>query len=369
MKFSKRARTADIIYGTLVILGALMLVGLFLVAAVLNAVGGFVEAIFGFSLLGVVTAVGSATQVITFGIMFGVVWTYIGVKALLRAERSGRYVRTFGKYPMLRVKLSQVAGDFGRSLKYVSADLNAMKSLGYFPNMSFDLQNKEVVFESASEPLALIGDESKTVLERKRGFPVDSVIAAVVTAMAFGFGFWGIVMGVGGFFLVFLFFPLPTYFREVMRTAPAMKKPVATGNEDLDNALASIYDNKKEMIRVSREISSMKILRSLREILRMLDLIAEFVTDNPEKVKSLRQFVNYYLPTTVSFLQTYEELEKKTDKGENITCTLAKIEETTANLVGVFKREYDDLFSDKAMDIEAEAAVMKALIKESEDIL
>jgi len=391
MKYNKKARVADIVFGVLTILGAVLMSGIFFVLAVLSAAGGIVMRFLNWLLDGIITdevfafierilkliglQVGNWGLILLFSTLFLCVWTYIGIKALVRAERAGRYNKIFtgtgdSYYP--RMKLTQVAKDMGRNLAQVSADLNVMKKRGYFPNIHFDLEHKEVILSDVtySEPLPQIGDEGLTVFELNKSIPGLAIVAAAATALAFS-SLWIIALltGVGAFFLTLLFFPRPVYFTEIRRTTPKVKKPAATGNSELDSTLNSIYENKKELVRLFDEIKSPKIKAPGKEILRILELISTYVTENPAKVKELRQFVNYYLPTTVSFIATYADLELKPEKGENINATLAKIEETAANLVAVFKREYDDLFMDKAMDIEAEVAVMKALIKEGENIL
>ena len=368
--YNKKAKIADWIFG-----GTVMTVTLLVVPLVF----GFMALWDGFSSVaqtGFFAGAEAFGQRFLFGVIFAGTWSTIGFLALARTERFSRYARIFGMYP--RVKISQIEKEMNKPLKSVSADLNAMKSLGYFPNMSFDLVHKEVVFSENTQPLPQIGDEALTVFEEKRGFPFFSIIAAGVTAGAFSPArtdipalILAVLFGIGAFFLVLKFFPAPVSFVRVARQSSRAnsKKPTATGNADLDSTLTAIYENKSELVRLSQSIASSKIRTPLKEILRVLDEIAGQIKESPDKVKCLRQFVNYYLPTTVSFLQTYEELETKPDKGENINAALKKIEDVAASMIDVFKREYDDLFSDIEMDVSAEVAVMQALIKESKDIL
>ncbi|MCL1789187.1 MAG: 5-bromo-4-chloroindolyl phosphate hydrolysis family protein [Oscillospiraceae bacterium] len=352
--YNKNARTTDFVFGVSCFVASVVVVpGLFLVLSIIYTAiteDGGVFFLTGF-----------------YGIIFSIFWIITGIKALLRAERAKKYTKVFGAYP--RVKMSEVIKKTGNSLKVVSADLNVMKKRGYWHDINFDLANKEIVFSrflADSEPLPQVGNESLTMYEERKSFPLYAIAACVVTALCFSF-WWGLslIIGIGGFFLWKHFFPAPVYFVEVDRKASKLKRPGATGNETLDEMLNSVFKNKKELLRISQSIVSPKVRSSLGEILRVLDQITEYVTKNPEKVKNLRQFTGYYLPTTVNFLQTYEELEQKPDKGENINAALLKIEETTADMTSVFKQEYDNLFSDRVMDISAEAAVMQTIISEN----
>jgi 5-bromo-4-chloroindolyl phosphate hydrolysis protein len=358
MKYNKKAKTNDMVFGGLAIALSIMIAGLFFVAAL----GRFLFGLFG------AQANITASTLVWFGIIFTVSWCFVGIKALLRGERSGKYVKLFGSYG--RVKVAQIIADNGITLRNVSADLNAMKKCGYFPELTFDLDNKEVVLSANCEPLVQIGDESLTAYKKNTGFPIMATVMAAITFMCFSFNFLvAAIAGAGGFFLVRRFFPAPVYFTEISAASPKLKKPAATGNNDLDSVLLCIFENKQELVRLSGSIVSPKILQPLEEIIHVQDQIALYITENPDKIRNLREFTGYHLPTTTDFLKTYEELESKPVKGDNINATLSKIEEITANLVDVYKREYDDLFCDKVMDIKAEAAVMKAIIKEGESIL
>jgi len=357
---NKKAKIADWVFGGLAI--AMSIVVFPVIFFVLATMFGVSQ-----------DSAGGFFRIILCGSFFCSYWGFMGFKAIFRTERAGRYAKIFDSYP--RVKLSQVLKSEKKSLQVVSSDLNSMKQLGYFGDMGFDLVYKEVVLSHHGEPLPQIGDESLTVYEEKRGVPLYSGLAGVITSIAFlsaafhwSLIVFSVLLAVGAIFLALRFFPAPVYFVEVSGSS-SLRRPTATGIGDLDGMLGSIFDNKKEMVRLSESIAAAKIREPLREILRVLDQISAHVSENPDKVRTLRQFSGYYLPTTVNFLQTYEELESKPDKGENINAALRKIEEVAGNMVSVFKQEYDDLFCDVEMDISAEVSVMKAIIKENENII
>ncbi|MCL1789343.1 MAG: 5-bromo-4-chloroindolyl phosphate hydrolysis family protein [Oscillospiraceae bacterium] len=363
MYYNKKAGIFDWIFGILTIL-------LSAVIAALLFAKGVVDGVVGIFSQASDSGSGSST-LIFYGIVFGVIWGYVGLRAIFRAERSKKYANIFGVYQ--RIKVSEVIKVMNRPLKAVSVDFFELKKRGYFNSIDFDLENKEVVFSFNAEPLPQVGDEAEWIYKKRRGFPILALIATVTTFICFSdFIPLAIMSGVGAFLLVLRFFPVPYYFVETKKKTrkwKITKKPSNTGNEMLDDMLKSIFENKKELIRLSKAIESTVIRKPLLEILRVLELIAGFISAYPDKVRKLRQFANYYLPTTVSFMQTYEELEKKADKGENITRTLVKIEEVTESMSVVFKQEYDDLYGDKAMDISAEVEVMQAIIKENENIM
>jgi len=360
---NKKARNADVVFGVLAIVWAAVLGVLFLVVSLAKFLDIFK----------VLFKDHNWSAIFLSGTILTAVWVFVGIKALLRAERSKKYEAIIGNYP--RFKISDIVKKRERGLKEVSSDLTAMCRRGYFSGMKFDLENKELILPphydsiEKDKPLPNYGEEAKTVYKELANLPFFALITALINVAVFiaatGNVFLTAVMGIGTFALLFWFFPAAVYFEEVKARIPSVKKPAATKIADLDEALNLIYESEKELVRLLSTIGEPKIKQPLKEILRVLDEISAYVTDNPAKVKGLRQFVNYYLPTTVNFLQTYEELEAKEDKGENINATLRKIEEVTGNLPAVFKKEYDELYSEKAMDVSAEVSVMKSIINEN----
>ena len=53
--------------------------------------------------------------------------------------------------------------------------------------------------------------------------------------------------------------------------------------------------------------------------------IFRYIADHPEKAQQIRKFMNYYLPTTMKLLNSYQRLSAQNVKGENITSTLFNI--------------------------------------------
>ena len=54
--------------------------------------------------------------------------------------------------------------------------------------------------------------------------------------------------------------------------------------------------------------------------------IFAYIAENPEKAPQIRRFMNYYLPTTIRLLASYDKLSRQRVKGENIQKTMFEIE-------------------------------------------
>lgn len=141
-------------------------------------------------------------------------------------------------------------------------------------------------------------------------------------------------------------------------------EPINTGNSELDEILNAGNAYMTELSNFNAKIVNEKINRQVNEMMSITKHIFDFITKNPLKVRQIRQFMNYYLPTAVKLLNNYNELQKQGSKGENIVSAMKKIEGVMDKIIDVFKKVLDDLFMDKALDISVDIEVLEKMIKE-----
>ena len=91
--------------------------------------------------------------------------------------------------------------------------------------------------------------------------------------------------------------------------------------------------------------------------------ILDYQRQNPNKAPQLRQFLNYYLPTTLRLLETYANLEAQGVNGENITAAKVRIEGMMDKVVEGFEKQLDQLFQADAMDIAADVEVLEQMLQ------
>lgn len=106
-------------------------------------------------------------------------------------------------------------------------------------------------------------------------------------------------------------------------------------------------------------VMSAKIDR-IEEITRR---ILDYQRQNPSKAPQLRQFLNYYLPTTLRLLKTYANLDAQGVNGTNITAAKIRIEGMMDKVVEGFEKQLDQLFQTDAMDIAADVEVLEQMLE------
>ena len=92
--------------------------------------------------------------------------------------------------------------------------------------------------------------------------------------------------------------------------------------------------------------------------------IFRFIAEHPEKAPQIRKFMNYYLPTTLKLLGSYQRLSAQNVKGENITSTLFNIAGMMHTVADAFEKQLDSLYAEEAMDISADITVFETLLKQ-----
>lgn len=165
-------------------------------------------------------------------------------------------------------------------------------------------------------------------------------------------------LSVGVFFLAKKLFP----GRRTLVKIP--EEPVHTGDEELDKL---ITDGKKyvEQMRLANiAIEDETISRQIERLEVVTQKIFDYIAAHPEKSPRIRKFMNYYLPTTLKLLNSYDRLNSQGVEGDNISATMHEIEGMMNTIVMAFEKQLDNLFEDEAMDIATDITVLEGMLKQ-----
>ena len=140
------------------------------------------------------------------------------------------------------------------------------------------------------------------------------------------------------------------------------EKPEPTGNAELDKMISDGNLAIAEMKRLNESIKDEKISRQIDRLEEISGKIFDCVKEHPEKLKQIRQFLNYYLPTTIKLMEQYVTLQNQSVKTENITEGMQKIEDLLDKVIVAFQRQLDALFESDVVDITADIRVMEQMM-------
>ncbi|MCI8651520.1 MAG: hypothetical protein HFF05_03625 [Oscillospiraceae bacterium] len=136
-------------------------------------------------------------------------------------------------------------------------------------------------------------------------------------------------------------------------SAPPKPEPKKESSDD---------DILREIRAVNDSIADPAMSRKIDRIGEITGKILDYQRRDPSKGTELRQFLNYYLPTTLKILKAYAQMEAQGVDGENISATKDRIEGMMDKVVEGFEKQLDQLFQADAMDIAADVEVLERML-------
>ena len=115
----------------------------------------------------------------------------------------------------------------------------------------------------------------------------------------------------------------------------------ATGDGDLDKALAEAEQLTLELNRLNDDIPDKALTAAIDRMSAASDSIIAELTKHPDKAKTARRFLNYYLPSSVELLRSYADTLKVEDAGEHQVTIRREIEEKADTVAAAFENQLD----------------------------
>lgn len=143
---------------------------------------------------------------------------------------------------------------------------------------------------------------------------------------------------------------------------PEKKAEAPTGNAELDAILKQGTEAVEKIQQLNDEIPDFKLSAQIKQIEILTEKIFAYVREHPQDVRQIRQFLNYYLPTTIKLLEQYVVLQKQGMRMGNIDEGMKKIEDMLDKIIVAFQRQLDGLFESSVVDITADIQVMEQMM-------
>ena len=136
----------------------------------------------------------------------------------------------------------------------------------------------------------------------------------------------------------------------------------STGNAELDAVLKQGAASVEKIQSLNDEIPDFKLSAQIKQIEILTEKIFAYVREHPQDIGEIRQFLNYYLPTTIKLLEQYVVLQNQGMRMGNIDEGMRKIESMLDKVIVAFQRQLDGLFESSVMDITADIQVMEQMM-------
>ena len=117
-----------------------------------------------------------------------------------------------------------------------------------------------------------------------------------------------------------------------------------------------------EMGRLYLSIKDTDVRMKINEIMRITDKICQDAIEDPSDIPQIKKFMNYYLPTTIKLLNSYDRMSAQGIEGDNLDKSMKSINEMLDAAIEAYKKRLDSLFENQALDIETDIKVMNIML-------
>ena len=136
-----------------------------------------------------------------------------------------------------------------------------------------------------------------------------------------------------------------------------------TGNEVVDNMVEEHKKYVAELRRLSKIVKDNDLSAQIKRMESTSGKIINYIIENPQKAPQIRRFMNYYLPTAIDLLHSYEMACAQEIKGTNIEKTMHNVRGIMGTIADAFDKQLDNLFKDVVLDISTDITVLERLLE------
>lgn len=251
---------------------------------------------------------------------YGMIRFGIGQKR--RLKRAQRYLqlcdyRVYGE-------VAKLAAGTGKSEEYVVRDLQKMLALGIFPEGHLDQQKTCFMLNDVVYRQYLEAEQSRRLRETENRKALED------------------------------------------RTPRQTPEPAPEVSREQESELQTMVNEGQEYIRKLRNLNDRipgeVISSKLFCLENLLKDIFESVRIHPEQMPRMHKLMNYYLPTTLKLVESYEEFDRISSPGPDIVKAKAEIENTLDTINAAFRELLNTLFQDAVFDATTDAQVLKSML-------
>ena len=138
------------------------------------------------------------------------------------------------------------------------------------------------------------------------------------------------------------------------KTEPRAEPQETPLNLETTRRFAKVLAQEQQLMQDAQGVEELAHMRKTTEA------ICDWLEAHPESLPKARRFAEYYIPTTLKLLHTYNDVQgQKGDNAESIRRDIAGILHT---LNQAYDNLYDNLLSDVALDVSSEIAALQGML-------
>ncbi len=144
---------------------------------------------------------------------------------------------------------------------------------------------------------------------------------------------------------------------------PVEPEAAKTGDQTADGVIAQGQHAMKKLRQLNADIEDPLLTAQINRMEIACDSIFRAIADKPSRGGQVRRFMNYYLPTSLKLLESYQKLTAVSTGRQNVETTRVRIRESMGMIADAFEKQLDNLYEDDAMDITTDIEVMESMLK------
>lgn len=109
-------------------------------------------------------------------------------------------------------------------------------------------------------------------------------------------------------------------------------------------------------------IPDAEISRNLARMTTAGEEIFRVLERETAQANAVRRFMNYYLPTADKLMANYRLMMESGSSGESMKAAMQSIENSLEMIATAFEKQLDNLYKDRALDVETDIEVMETML-------
>lgn len=140
------------------------------------------------------------------------------------------------------------------------------------------------------------------------------------------------------------------------------REVVQSGDRNVDAVIEQGRAQLQSLKSANEAIPDADITANLDRMTRAGDAIFDVLARDPKQLQAVRKFMNYYLPTADKLMQSYRMMQATTPVSENMARAMDSIRRSLSMIADAFEKQLDNLYGDRALDIETDIEVLETLM-------
>ena len=134
-------------------------------------------------------------------------------------------------------------------------------------------------------------------------------------------------------------------------------------NPSLYKILQNAKKQNQHIFDMIPSISDVEISKNLNEIHEVVNKIIKTVEKNPNKVKNIDNFFDYYLPVTVKLIDRYDDIENQELSSTDSKKFIKSAGKMLSDVNIAFNKILNNLYQSEIIDTDAEMKVFNTMLK------